>query len=307
MLAIRIHTERGESYDRPALGLLSELVARIGADGDRFVIVERLTADPDEYIQVWHDQGDDYQLEHRAGSADRHFRTHLPTPAEVAAVMTRWARDEKDWSAGPTWERLDFPPEEDRAAGVPPLDPQVEQELAEAVRDWLRRGYDGRESLTESAEEHLVEGDVRPVSREQAARLVDRLWRERVAEQAGWEGTTDPERITRAFAALEASGITARENFTCCRGCGLAEIWADGAQDARGFVFFHSQAAQGAAAGEDLFLLYGGFESDEALTVSVGREVVAALTAEGLGWAWGGSAHDAIRVTGLDWRRRLGS
>ncbi|MFE5490881.1 hypothetical protein ACFQ7Z_13140 [Streptomyces virginiae] len=111
MLAIRIHTERGESFERPALGFLSELVARIGADGDHFVVVERLTADPDEYIQAWHDEGDDYQLEHRAGSADRHFRTCLPTAAEVAAFMARWARGEKDWDSGPHWERLDFPPE----------------------------------------------------------------------------------------------------------------------------------------------------------------------------------------------------
>ncbi|MFF3674895.1 DUF6891 domain-containing protein [Streptomyces sp. NPDC002120] len=189
--------------------------------------------------------------------------------------------------------------------GVPPLDPAVERELAEAVRGWLRCGYDGPDALAESAEEYLVDGDVRPVSAAQAAWLVDRLWRERLAEQADWVGETDPERITRAFAALEASGITARENFTCCRSCGLAEIRADGAEDARGFVFFHSQAAEGAAAGHDLFLMYGGFEPDEALTVAVGREVVGALESEGLGWVWSGGAHDAIRVVGLDWRRRL--
>ena len=42
---------------------------------------------------------------------------------------------------------------------------------------------------------------------------MDRLWGERLAEQAGWEGETDPERLTRAFAALDAAGITARENL----------------------------------------------------------------------------------------------
>ncbi|APU40014.1 DUF6891 domain-containing protein [Streptomyces sp. TN58] len=304
MSEIRIHTERGESHDRPALGTLSELVGRIGADGDHFVIAERLT-DPDAYyIQVWHDAGDDYQLEYRDGSAERHFQAFLPTAAEVVAVMERWARQEKGWDAGPAWERLDFP-SDPAPDDTPALDPEVERELAEAVRGWLRCGYDGRDALTESAEEYLVRGDVRPVSREQAARLVDRLWRERLAEQADWTGTTDPERITRAFAALEASGITAREDFTCCRNCGLGEIRGDGAQDARGFVFFHRQAAEGAAAGHDLFLMYGGFEPGESLTVSVGREVVAALDAEGLGWTWGGAAHDAIRVTGLDWRKRL--
>ncbi|MER7736261.1 hypothetical protein ABTX80_35870 [Streptomyces erythrochromogenes] len=190
-------------------------------------------------------------------------------------------------------------------ADVPALGAEVERELAGVVRGWLVCGYDGRDALAESAEEYLVDGDVRPVTREQAARLVDRLWRERQAEQAGWTGTTDPERVTRAFAALEASGITARENFTCCRGCGLGEIRGDGEEDARGFVFFHRQAAEGAAAGGDLFLMYGGFEPDEDLTVSVGREVTAALDAEGLCWTWSGAAHDAIQVTGLDWRKRL--
>lgn len=41
------------------------------------------------------------------------------------------------------------------------------------------------------------------------------------------------------------------------------------------------------------------------MTASVGREVVEALDSVGLTWAWDGSAHDAIRVTGLDWRKRL--
>lgn len=197
-------------------------------------------------------------------------------------------------------EAVEFPVEE-----VEPLDPEVEEELAEAVRGWLLCGYEGRAQLTEDAEEYLVDGDERPVSRAQAAQPVDRLWRERVAEQAGWVDETDPERLARAFGVLDAAGITARENFTCCRSCGLGEIWAAGAEDARGFVFFHAQGTEGAAAGGDLFLLYGGFEPDEALTASVGREVVAALEGAGLAWTWNGSAHDAIRVTGLDWRKRL--
>lgn len=174
------------------------------------------------------------------------------------------------------------------------------------MRDGLRCGYDGRAVLSENAEEYLVADGVRPVSRAQAEQLVDRLWRERVAEQAGWVGETDPERLARAFASLDAAGVTARENFACCRTCGLAEIRAAGREDARGFVFFHSQCTEGAAAGHDLWLLYGGFEPGEEPTASVGREVVAALDAVGLAWAWDGSAQDAIRVTGMDWRKWLG-
>ncbi|WP_371592693.1 hypothetical protein [Streptomyces virginiae] len=106
MLAIKIQTERGESYERPALGMLSELVERIGAEGDHFLVVERIVEDPDVYIQVWRDAGADYQVEHRDGSAERHFQAHLPTAAEVVEVMARWARQEKGWDVGPGWQPL---------------------------------------------------------------------------------------------------------------------------------------------------------------------------------------------------------
>ncbi|MFF3016482.1 DUF6891 domain-containing protein [Streptomyces sp. NPDC057939] len=300
MLPVKIHTERAESYERPAAPLLSELVERIGADGDRFLVVNRIPDEPDGFVQVWHEAGGDYRLEHRAGSPDLHFTASVRTTAEVARVMLGWARQESGWDLGPAWERLDFPVEE-----APPLEAGVEEELTGLVRERLLCGYDDRAALAEYAGYVLGSADGSPVSPAQAWRLVDRLWRERVAEQAGWEGETDPERLTRAFEALDAGGITARENFTCCRTCGLGEIRGDGEEDARGFVFFHSQCTGGVAAGHDLWLLYGGFEGGDELTVSVGREVVAALDGVGLKWVWDGSAQDAVRVTGLDWRKRL--
>ncbi|WP_330296098.1 DUF6891 domain-containing protein [Streptomyces sp. NBC_00503] len=310
MLPIRVQTAHGRSHERPALPFLSELVGRLDADENDFLIVERLTSDLEVYIQVAYEGDGGYLLEHRAGGHDRHFQTRLPTATEVVEVMARWAREEEGWDLGPVWKRLEFQAEEP----AEPLPPEVEAQLEQVVRGWLRCGYHSRATLTESAEDHLVDGTVRPVSRQQAAQLVNRLWRERVAEQADWVGETDPERLARAFAALGEAGLTARENFTCCRSCGTAEIWGDGAKDARGFVFFHSQCTEGAADGGDLYLLYGGFApdgdaadegADEARTVAVGREVVAALDAVGLEWQWDGSAHDAIQVTGLDWRRRL--
>jgi hypothetical protein len=94
----------------------------------------------------------------------------------------------------------------------------------------------GYASRAELAEEYLVTNDRHPVSREQAQSLADRLWLERVAEQATWQGETDPERLTRAFSALQDAGITARENFACCRNCGHPEIGGEGGPDARGAV-----------------------------------------------------------------------
>ncbi len=190
---------------------------------------------------------------------------------------------------------------------MPPLDlGEDERATLEArVREVLAGGYATRDELAEVAEEYLVTEDRRPVSREQARALADRLWRERVAEQAAWRGETDPERLTRAFTALEEAGITARENFTCCRSCGEAEIGDAAGPDARGFVYFHTQCTDSAATGRGLTLLYGGFDGSSETTAAVGREVVAALAAVGLPAEWDGDPGRAVTVTPLDWRRRL--
>lgn len=187
---------------------------------------------------------------------------------------------------------------------MPELPDEVREKVEERVRTRLRCGYDSRKILTEIAEDYLVKGDERPVSRAQASRLVDRLWLERVAEQAVWEGVTDPDRLTRAFGALDATGITARENFACCRGCGLAEIGAE-REDARGFVFFHQQVTEHAAEGYGLALHYGGFDGSAETTATVGHEILAALRGAGLSADWDGDPDKAIDVKPLTWHKRL--
>jgi hypothetical protein len=177
--------------------------------------------------------------------------------------------------------------------------------LEKRLRAVLVAGYASRAELAELAEEYLVSKDRRPVSREQAEALADRLWLERVTEQAAWQGETDPERLTRAFTALQEAGITSRENFTCCRSCGQSEIGGEGGPDARGYVYFHTQCTDSAAAGNGLMLLYGGFDGSPETTAAIGHEVVAALAAVGLHTEWDRDPGRTITVTPLDWCRRL--
>ncbi|MGW5422926.1 DUF6891 domain-containing protein [Streptomyces sp. NPDC003943] len=302
MLDITVQTENWEKHVRPSEEDLAGLVRRIGAEGDRFVIAQRIPDLPAVFAQVWHADDGDYQLEHRAGAPELHFGTRVDTPERVAGVLTAWARGDDDWDAGLVWQNLGFPP----APEVPELPGEVRDELAARVRELLVCGYEDRERLTRIAQEEVFSPDEHPVSREQAERLVDRLWLERVAEMSEWEGTTDPERITAAFEGLDAAGIVARENFTCCRSCGTGEIGAeDGAEEARGFVFFHYQCTEGAASGGPLYLLYGGFDGSAETTAAVGAEVVEALRGHGLTVEWDGDPGQSIRVTELDWRRRL--
>jgi len=302
MLDITVQTENWQRHVRPSEEDLAALVRRIGADGDHFLILQRIPDLPDVYAQVWHESGGAYQLEHRAGAPERHVGTEVGDPGRVAGALAAWARGEDGWDAGLDWKNLGFPP----APEVPELPREIREQLEERVREQIRCGYHGRERLTRIAKEEVFSPEEYAVSTEQAEALVDRLWLERVEEMAGWEGTTDPERITAAFTALDAAGIVARENFTCCRNCGMTEIGAEeGAEQARGFVFFHSQCTEGAAGGGPLYLLYGGFDGSAETTAAVGAEVAEALRAQGLTVAWDGDPGQAILVTELDWRRRL--
>ncbi|MFI7132685.1 DUF6891 domain-containing protein [Nonomuraea sp. NPDC050153] len=304
MLAITVQTENGQRHTRVTTQELAELVHRIGGGDDRFLVVQRIPDLPDAFIQVWHEAGGDYTLEHRDGGPERHFQVTLAGPEPVIAAMTGWARQDQDWGSGLEWASLDLGPAPDPA---PPLDldDDSRERLETRLREVLTGGYATRAQLTEVAQDYLVCGDHRPVSREQAGQLVDRMWLERVGEQAAWEGETDPERLARAFAALGQAGITAREDFACCRSCGDAEIGGAGSADARGFVYFHSQCTDAAARGHGLTLLYGAFEGSAATTTSIGGEVVTALQECGLSVEWNGDPLRAITVTPLDWRKRL--
>lgn len=303
MLEIVVKTENWERHVRVSAEELGGLIRRIGGDGDRFLIVQRIPDLPDVFAQVWHEAGGDYTLEYRDGAADRHFQAMVDGPGTVIAAMTGWARQEAGWDGGLAWSLLDMGPTRE----VPPLDlgEDEREELEKRVRQEVVGGYASRAELAELAEEYLVTSDRRPVSREQAQSLADRLWLERVAEQTEWQGETDPERLTRAFSALQDSGITARENFTCCRSCGQSEIGGEGAPDARGFVYFHTQCTDSAASGHGLTLLYGGFDGSSETTATIGHEVVAALEGAGLHAEWDQDPGQAITVTPLDWRRRL--
>ncbi|MFI1392919.1 DUF6891 domain-containing protein [Streptomyces griseoaurantiacus] len=303
MLEIAVERETGERHIRVPAEELAALVRRIGGDGDRFLVLQRIPDLPDVFAQVWHEAGGDYTVEYRDGAADRHFRASTEDPGAVTAVLTGWARQEAGWHSGVAWSPLDLGPVRE----VPPLDLGEEErvELERRVREVLVGGYASRAELAELAEDHLVSGDRRPVSREQARVLADRLWLERVAAQAEWRGETDPERLTRAFTALREAGVTARENFACCRNCGHSEIGGEGGPDARGFVYFHTQCTDSAAAGRGLMLLYGGFDGSSGTTAALGHEIVAALDAVGLRTEWDGDPTRAVTVTPLDWRRRL--
>ncbi|MFD5536516.1 DUF6891 domain-containing protein [Streptomyces sp. NPDC127079] len=300
VLAVNAWTESGQTYVWSAPEELREAVRGLGGAGNRFLVAQRIPDLPDVFAQIWHEEGGDYRLEHRLGAA-RFSGTDLTDPDRAADLLVDWAREDDGWDAGVDWEQVAVPPRE----AAPALPPGAAARVEEHVRALLTEGYLGIDRLVEETVHLREEGE--PVSAAQAREVVERLWVERVAEQRAWHGLTDPDRLTRAFAALEREGIVARQDFACCRSCGLSEIGAE-ARDAdrtRGFVFFHHQGTRGAAEGRGLSLYYGGFDGSAGTTEAVGRAVVAALVDAGLSAVWDGKPDKAIELTPLTWHKRL--
>ncbi|MFI0978591.1 DUF6891 domain-containing protein [Streptomyces sp. NPDC021093] len=312
ILDISVKTESGAVEEHLTADRLTALVHRIGGDDDHFLVVRRIPADPASFVQVWHDDGGAFEVEHRDGGPERHFAASLADVRAVADVLCGWARGERGWGTGIPWEQQDHTPPPPDPEPIPELPDELRAEVEEYAAELVDGGYESRTEIARDVHETYEDDGL---SYPQTWLVVDRLWNARLAEQEEWEGRTDPERVGEAFAALGRAGITAREHFACCRACGLAEIGAAGAEgaesegegagEARGFVFFHTQGTAVAVAGGGLSLYYGGFAKSPEVTAAVGREVVAALAEAGLTVEWDGSPDKSILLPELEWRKRL--
>ncbi|MEO3938008.1 hypothetical protein V3N99_14795 [Dermatophilaceae bacterium Soc4.6] len=175
--------------------------------------------------------------------------------------------------------------------------------LEESARDLVSPAFLGHDDVHEALLEQYVEDDELDLTEGDVGSVLERVWAERLQQEAGWTDEGDYTRVAAAFAALEADGIVARMGFTCCQTCGHAEIGDEAGPSSRGYVFFHEQDAERLGpGGSDLFLAYGGFEAPPEV---VAGEVVAALTAQGLTVEWDGTTAARVMVTGVDWRKRV--
>ncbi|BCY06781.1 hypothetical protein [Actinoplanes sp. L3-i22] len=175
-------------------------------------------------------------------------------------------------------------------------------EAREHIANVVARGRVDCLTIVDDTVEYLHgEGDPAEI-RALAWQLAGPAFEAHLAAQAGWPERTDSDRVTAAFRALDAAGIVAREEFACCRNCGVTEI-RDEASTGRGYAFYHLQDAEGAARGEGLHIAFGPFAGSASASEEIGAEVAAALRAEGLDVSWDGSAGRRISVR-MAWAQR---
>ena len=158
-------------------------------------------------------------------------------------------------------------------------------------------------SFTDDPDEEEY-GEVEEQSVEQ---LVDQAIRAHHAKQATWTEPTDCDKLDTAFATMEARGLVARQNFTCCNTCGRAEIWdeivaAEESREVIGYAFYHMQDTESAVEGGSIYIKYGAVVGGSA--VEVGQRILDSLHECRVDADWSGSANDAVKVSLADWRKR---
>ncbi|MGW7491468.1 DUF6891 domain-containing protein [Streptomyces sp. NPDC054786] len=301
MLEISVKTESGPDRSRPTEAELAGLLRRIGADDDHFVVVERFPEADQVFVQTWRDGDGPFTVEYRDGGPERHFRAESGDAERVVAVFLDWARGGEAWRTALDWQGADL-------YSTPGLAPDTRAAAEEQARKDIRAGFRDFHEVAQGVCDSFGPEDP-PVSLDEARRIVGGLWEERLAEQAEWPEVTDADRVAQAFDTLNAQGLTARMNFSCCSNCALAEIGAERADGDRGFVFFHYQDTESAAEGHGLSVRYGAYadtgEASAEDRAGVGRVVVAAFAGAGLPVRWDGDPDRVIEVAAPDWRKRL--
>ncbi|THV21665.1 DUF6891 domain-containing protein [Glycomyces paridis] len=295
-LPIRGYDNRNRRFAHLTAAGLTERVEALGYDDAEFIVVERIPYMPHDTIQAARsDDVEPLTVSYRIGD-ETWMEAEVPAD-RAPALFLAWARNEPGWQGDLPWEAAEWWEQTD----PPETEPETAAWAADRAARYIAEGYLDFDAMVENMHE-MSEHDPQ-LSTVQARAILSPLWRERVAEQAGW-GETDCDLLTDAFARLDDDGVIARENFACCQNCGTSEIWGHAEERHRGYVFFHMQDTERAPDGS-LYLSYGSRSNTDESVAAIGAEVVKTLGEHGLRTEWDGSNKSRIVVTDLDWRRRL--
>ena len=194
---------------------------------------------------------------------------------------------------------------------------EIHEAASRRIRFALKIGFVPHDGLVKDVVEWLIDEHDEDVARAAAEAVLPDILREHLAEMKTWPALTDCDRLDAAFEELNARGIMARRDWTCCGNCGRAEMpdefdRLDGQWEGKpiiGYIFYHQQDTENAAEQYGLSFNFGSCESidDEqeyvAKCLEVARALQDALTSRGLKVTWSGTYAQRPHVQ-LNWQRR---
>jgi hypothetical protein len=102
--ALRAYPENGPPRDDPSEDLLLQLLQDIEAGQGTFLIVSKTIDNSGQtYAQTLRCEDGSYVVEHREGTAEKHYGTTVSDLRAAHALLTGWAFERPDWDAGNSW------------------------------------------------------------------------------------------------------------------------------------------------------------------------------------------------------------
>ena len=99
--------------------------------------------------------------------------------------------------------------------------------------------------------------------------------------------------LQKAFKELENKhDITSRQNYACCRSCGIYEIEEE-RPDSFGWCFYHMQDAEGLRENGMVYLAFGSANRE---VIPVGNKIVSVLNKHNIVTEWNGDPSTRILV-----------
>ena len=187
-----------------------------------------------------------------------------------------------------------------------PLDEDDRAELGRQIWDQLITGRDDVDDFID------FYGEDYELTEEQLEAAFAALRTARLRQQAEIGAYTS--RTTAAFEELNANGVVARMDFSCCGTCASGEIWdeRDDSRHWKGYVYFHQQDTDRLVEDGKTHIGYGAFppeKFDEAAYDALSEDAREALYAADVTLLLDGEVFPVLRRHGIEpvWDRNLGT
>lgn len=195
--------------------------------------------------------------------------------------------------------------------------PTLHEEARIMICESLLEGFDSPDDIISSIIERLSDENEEDEATQAVSAALPVALKAHTQAMKSWPKVTDCDRLDAAFEELNAGGIMARHNWTCCGTCGRAEMpdefnRLEGEWEGTpiiGYTFYHQQGTEGAAAGGGLYLSYGSCEGADNETeyvkqcLDIAETVCTTLRKHDLKVTWDGSYDKTIHID-LKWQRR---
>ncbi|MGY6649442.1 DUF6891 domain-containing protein [Wenyingzhuangia sp. IMCC45574] len=187
-----------------------------------------------------------------------------------------------------------------------------EEFIYESIFNQVRMGFLSISEIKENIIEEIEDnGFIEEMSEKWAFEIIDKEYQKLVSESENWETPTDTEKLIEAFDELCENNIIALHNAGYTTSDGEYEVvevernLRENQVISEGYCFYHEQDLSRAVSLENpsLYIAFQKVDnSDNEVTLSVGRNVVKILTEKGFKVEWNEDVNSKILIPNFKWQ-----